>query len=468
MQRRKFLQSSSLVALGASILSPFSLSAANNNTAKSKQKGKFKNIIFMVSDGMSLGTLSMSNILHQHLYQSSCHWIQLYEQGIAHRALMETSSASSIVTDSAAASSAWGGGKKVRNGSLNYNASDKSFNIPIMRKMKSAGKAIGCVTTVPITHATPAGFCVATDSRNDQESIAEMYLELEPNVMLGGGAQYFDAAKRKDKKNLYSAFQDKGYYIAQNKQDLNQYNKNKNPKLIGTFADDALPYSIDLKSDKVLNDTTPTLYDMTAVALDVLAQHKDGFMLQIEAGKVDWAAHANDVGALLYDQLAFDQTIGLVKEFVDAHPDTLLIITTDHGNANPGVFYGKDATINFQKISKFKHSTDWVLNKINNKMTTDEIIALFYDAMSIQIKESEANTILGYYTNLSEAGLYNYKKLPYKYTAEMLAQYTNVKFADMDHSGDHVELAIVGKNLPQLPTFIQNQNLHHLILQLTL
>lgn len=468
MERRKFLQSSSLVALGASILSPMSLVAQNKKHKKSNQsKGKFKNIIFMVSDGMSNGTLSMANILHQKQHGTSCEWIQLYEQNIAHKALMETSSASSIVTDSAAASSAWGGGKKVSNGSLNYNSSDKTTNKPILKKMKEAGKAIGCVTTVPITHATPAGFCIATSSRNEQAKIAELYLALQPDVMLGGGGQYFDAKKRKDNKDMYAAFTESGYTVARNKKELSNFKIQKGARLIGTFADDALPYSIDHHHDTQLTETIPTLSEMTEIALKQLATHPNGFMVQIEAGKVDWAAHANDIAGLLYDQLEFDKSIGIAKKFVEDHPDTLLIVTTDHGNANPGVFYGKNATEKFEAIMAFKNSTDYILNSIKPSSSVADIISIFKQGTGITITESEASTIRSYYKNLSEGGLYNYKKLPYKYASEVLGAYTQTKFADMDHSGDHVELAIVGKDLTDLPSFIQNHKLHDLILELT-
>src|SRR5690606_580015 len=161
---------------------------------------KAKNIIFLVSDGMSSGTLSMAD---QFLYRSTgqrSNWMKLYQENLVSRSLMETASANSIVTDSAAASSSWGGGIRVNNGSLNVNA-DGSTNLPILQKFKKTGKKVGCVSTVPITHATPAGFCIATSSRNDQDKIAEMYLSVGFDVMLGGGANYFSAASRKDKKD---------------------------------------------------------------------------------------------------------------------------------------------------------------------------------------------------------------------------------------------------------------------------
>lgn len=48
---------------------------------------------------------------------------------------------------------------------------------------------------------------------------------------------------------------------------------------------------------------------MTKAAIDQLKDHKEGFVLQVEGGKVDWAAHANDVAALIHDQLAFEEAV---------------------------------------------------------------------------------------------------------------------------------------------------------------
>ena len=41
--------------------------------------------------------------------------------------------------------------------------------------------------------------------------------------------------------------------------------------------------------------------------------------------------HANDAIGAILDQIAFDDAIATVRKFIAAHPDTLLIVTTDHG-----------------------------------------------------------------------------------------------------------------------------------------
>ncbi len=465
MRRKDFLKSASILSIGSALFP--SIGEANSQKKTAPKNGKYKNVIFMVSDGMSKGTLTMANHLHQHIHNKDSEWINAYINGEASAHGMDTSAANALVTDSAAGSSAWGGGRKVHNGALNYNVEEKTFNTPILKKMKEAGKSIGCVTTVAVTHATPAGFCVATTSRNDQDAIAEMYLQLEPDVLLGGGAKFFEASARKDKQDLAAEFLKKNYKICKNKQDLSKINAQNTHKLLGYFAQDELPYQLDTLHNLALNAAIPTLAEMTKTALEILAKNNNGFMLQIEAGKVDWAAHANDIGALLFDQLAFDKTIAVVKSFVTQHPDTLVIITTDHGNANPGLFYGKNSNDNFKKIMDFKQTTTSLLHSISNKNSANDIIQKFKYAFGLDIGIEEASNILSYYDSLSTDKEYDYKKLPFKYAAELLSKHTSVKFADTDHSSDYAELAVIGKYLYDLPTFVQNTDLHHFILKQT-
>ncbi|MET3115663.1 alkaline phosphatase [Pedobacter sp. CG_S7] len=142
-----------------------------------------------------------------------------------------------MVTDSAAASSSWGGGVRVNNGSLNVGSRGEQHK-PILQKFKAAGKAVGCVTTVPITHATPAGFCINAGSRGDQSKIAELYLPLKFDVMMGGGAKYFDASKRKDGKDMFQKFTADGYTLIHNRSEMMELKTDK--PVLGTFADDGL------------------------------------------------------------------------------------------------------------------------------------------------------------------------------------------------------------------------------------
>ncbi|RZJ35514.1 MAG: alkaline phosphatase [Flavobacterium sp.] len=462
MKRRHFFKTGTIAAAGTALLNPFG-SAARTLAEPEFRNRKAKNIIFMVSDGMSSGTLSMADLLLSRKTGKGSNWMQLYKDSRVQRSLMETISASSIVTDSSAGSSAWGGGVRVPNGSLNVGANGEKY-LPILQKFKRSGKMVGCVTTVPITHATPAGFCVNSASRNGQPDIAEQYLELGFDVMMGGGNQYFSPSKRKDKKDMYAAFKAKDWQVATTRSEMNSATNSK--KLLGVFADDALPYSVDRASDSKLQDSIPTLAEMAQKAIDHMKGSKNGFAMQIEGGKIDWGAHANDVAAMLYDQAAFDEAIGVVMEFAAKDKETLVIITTDHGNSNPGIIYGDKANDNFDSIQHYRQSNEWILNNIHGDSTVAQVRETIHYANGTTISDEDAKTVLSYYDGLhkEEGGLYNYKKLPYRAFSEMQKKTNSVGWISMDHSGDYVELCAFGPGSEMLKPWVKNTDLHYLML----
>lgn len=463
MDRRKFFRNGSLFTIGTAVLNPFQGNANVLDFETINKNKKAKNIILLVSDGMSTGTLNMADLFLNRKYGKGSNWIQLYKDNRVSRALMDTASASSIVTDSAAASSSWGGGFRVNNGSLNVGPDGKP-HLPIWQKFKRSGKMAGCVTTVPITHATPAGFCVNSKSRNSQDDIAEIYLDLEFDIMMGGGKNYFSAQTRKDKKDMFAAFQAKGYQVAKTRAEMLSTSNDK--PVLGVFSDDALPYSVDRNSDSDLTKTVPTLAEMAQKAIDRMKNHKNGFVLQIEGGKVDWAAHANDIAALINDQIAFDEAVKVAIDFAEKDKETLVIITTDHGNANPGVIYGKNANDNFDSIQKYTQTNEWILNQITPSFSISQVKEVIEKANGHIPNDEEAKTILSYYDGLhKEEGLYNYKKLPYKAFSEMQQKTNSVGWISMDHSADYVELAMFGPGSELLKPFVKNTDLHYLMLQ---
>ena len=148
MERRNFLKNSLLAGLG-SLLVP---SVAQAQASESFGRKRAKNIIYLVSDGMSIGTLVMADLYSKRILGRSSAWFSLYEQKLAVKASMDMQSASSVVTDSSAASSSWGSGHRIINGMINVGVNGEQYT-PILQKFKKAGKKVGCVTTVPITHA---------------------------------------------------------------------------------------------------------------------------------------------------------------------------------------------------------------------------------------------------------------------------------------------------------------------------
>lgn len=461
MNRRSFFKNTTLATVGTGLLIPDHLFGQETDSFKNK---KAKNIIFMVSDGMSTGTLNMADLYLQRKYGKGSHWLNLYRENKVRRGLMDMASASSIVTDSAAASSSWGSGFRVKNGSLNVSVDGEAL-LPIWQKFKKVGKKAGCVTTVPITHATPAGFLVNSKSRNSQEDIAEMYLSQKFDVLLGGGDQYFNPEKRKDKKDMYTAFSQNGYQVVKNRTSLKSLPSGQ--PVLGVFHQDALPYRVDWNHQTDLQEKVPTLAEMTTKAIELMKDHSKGFVLQVEAGRVDWAAHANDIGGLLYDQVAFDEALQVAIDFTEKNPDTLLIICTDHGNANPGLLYGKNANEQFDSLQNYQHSNDFLLNKISPQSSVKQIQELIQSVHGIVLETEEAQTIHKYYQGLepNEEGIYNYKNLPFATYASMQKKRISVGWIGTDHSADFVEICMMGAGSQLMPGFVKNTDLHYLMLQ---
>jgi alkaline phosphatase len=439
MDRRKFLKGTTLLS-GALALNPFGILARNSNSFTSNRK-KAKNIIFMISDGMSLGTLTMADLYSRNILGRTSNWMDLYHTGKVNRAMMDTASASSIVTDSAAASSSFGGGVRVKNGMLNVGSNGEKY-VPIWQKFKKAGKKAGCVTTVTITHATPAGFCVNSDSRNAEEEIAEMYHDLGFDIMMGGGDEFFNPNKRADRKDLYETYKQKGYQILKTKSDLK--NVEKSGKVLGVFSSGALPYTIDQNNLSNLQNI-PSLTDMAKLAIDHMKDHPEGFV----------------------HQLAFDEAIKAVLDFAEKDGETLVIITTDHGNANPGIIYGADATSKFNSISNYKYSNEFILNSIRSDFNVQQIKEWIYETNYIRLSDDDGEHLLSFYQGLEkqESGLYNYKKLPYKAFSDMQKKHNNVGWISMDHSGDYVEVVAYGPGRELLSPFIKNTDLHQLMMK---
>ncbi|MFN3480948.1 MAG: alkaline phosphatase [Thermodesulfovibrionales bacterium] len=351
-------------------------------------------LIFVVGDGMPLGVIrAMHEISTKVWGNSETNLYSLMADARSSVGYMGTKSLSSIVTDSAPASVTWATGSKTANRMLSSLPDERPLKT-IMELLKERGYACGLVTTTRVTHATPAAWISHQMNRDAEDDIALDYLKFKPEVLVGGGSRHFDPSKRKDGKDLFSSFVDVGYDVVEDKNSLisKETISSKKP-LLGLFNQSHISYYVDRLNNPALSSKQPTLAEMTRVALSKLSKNPRGFILQVEAGRIDHANHSNDAWAAIMDTYELDMTLGVINEYLKVNPNTLVIVTSDHGNSGWGINGTgpdyNDATEALKKYTAIKASFEVIKKEIKGK-TAEEIRDIFEHYTTYTLSDREA------------------------------------------------------------------------------
>lgn len=288
-----------------------------------------------------------------------------------------------IYTDSAASATSICCGKKTYNAAIGVDPKGRHLK-SIAHRLQKKGRSIGVVTSVPISHATPASAYAHNVTRNDYQDLSRDLLGLPSvshrkpmlgmDVVIGAG---WGAEKDDDFAKQGKNFVPGNKFLPQAELDeLNVDNGGKyvvanctpgvkgsdvleaattaaiegNNRLLGLFGAKCthLPYATadgNFDPARGTNDAdhytaeelseNPTLAEMTTAALKVLSTNDKGFWLMVEAGDVDWANHNNNIddaiGAVFSGEKAFDAITDWVEENSD-WDETLVILTADHGH----------------------------------------------------------------------------------------------------------------------------------------
>ena len=287
-------------------------------------------------------------------------------------------------TDSASSAASLNTGVKTYNGSINFSVDGRKLET-LAHQMQQAGAGVGVVTSVPISHATPACVYSHNVDRNDYQDISRDLLGLpsvahrvDPlpgvDVLIGCGWGEFRDDDRVNQGENYipgNKYISRGdidridvsnggkYVVAERTRGESGLSvlregvesaKSGGNRLFGFFGATRghLPYqTADGNYDPTMGEDkvdvyraediveNPTLSEMTTAALDVLSENRKGFFLMVEAGDVDWANHNNNIddsiGAVFSGEAAFEA----ITQWVETHSnweETLLIVTADHGH----------------------------------------------------------------------------------------------------------------------------------------
>jgi alkaline phosphatase len=431
-----------------------------------------KNIIILFADGVSpvqwdFGKRS-STVLRGQPFATTD--IVLREGTLG---LLSTHPHGAYVTDSAAAASAMSTGHKVANGAISITPDGVSRRT-LMQAAKAAGKRTGLVTTAAIYDATPAAFTVNSKSRRDSQMLVDLLLAFEPDVLLGGGAEYFlpvgtPGGKRKDGKDIIAAFQARGHEIARNTSELKAASGSR---LLGLFASDDMDFEVDRDPAQ-----EPSTADMAAAALKALSQQSpNGFVLLVENENTDTASHANDAASLMRALWAFDDAVKVALEFQRRNPDTLLIVTGDHetGGFSPTYalkdlskisranrFYTGDEQL--RMLGRITMSLGMVKEKLGKKPTAEKLDSLLEQHFPGFRLDADLRELLLNQKTIER----NFAYLPQNVLGRMIARQTGFYWGTSGHTPEPVAVGAMGPGAQLFHGYQDNtdfgKNLHRLL-----
>jgi alkaline phosphatase len=236
---------------------------------------------------------------------------------------------------------------------------------------------------------------------------------------------------------------------------------------------------------------------------------------------VDQGCHNCDAVAALRDQIAFDEALDVVLEFQRRVPDTLVVITTDHGNANLGLngsgsAYGQSSFLfdnvmnvkkSFPELLKLLRKTDTVRvpsefdvimppkdpdadpedksdedkaeaaakeakNPIRGKdreritvVSTQDIIEIFRAWTGYKVTPRRAELLAPFLAKKGEC-LYHLMKSDVAQMGQLMANHLGIGFTGTAHTADYVLLTALGPGSERFRGFIQNTDVfyHYLAL----
>ena len=243
-----------------------------------------------------------------------------------------TQDATSFAPDSASTATSLSSGFKTHSGVIGMGIDKTTKGTTIAEMLRDKGWKIGIVSTVTINHATPAAYYAHVASRNDYYEIGLQMAASDFDYFGGGSVNQADNGD----KSIYEVLEDNGYLVTNDRDTILSLNSDSGKVYAYSPVlqdDGAMMYALDAEDDQL------QLKDFVRKGIDVL-DNETGFFMMVESGKIDWAGHANDALANIYDTLAFDEAIQVAVEFAKQHPDeTLIVVTGDHETGGMTIGY---------------------------------------------------------------------------------------------------------------------------------
>jgi alkaline phosphatase len=316
---------------------------ASSPSSQIAEKKQAKNLILFIGDGMGISTITAGRIFDGQSLGKNGEEHSLAFEGFENLALIKTYNVDAQVPDSAGTATAIMSGYKARIGTLNVPPDDLTAGCgdrpapPTLAKRAAAkGLAVGVISTARITHATPAAVFSHSPSRDweaDKDikgiaaeaacrSIAAQLVDpaAPVNLALGGGRKEISD----EQLNIWGN-SGEDHLVIETGTALKSLSPSDSQDVLGLFSRSHMAY----EADRSATDE-PSLAEMTRFAIKNLSARGSGYVLMVEAGRIDHAHHGGNAYRALRDVQALNDAVKTAIEMSGS--DTTLLVTADHSH----------------------------------------------------------------------------------------------------------------------------------------
>lgn len=272
--------------------------------ASDGKKGKIRNVIYLIGDGMGLNQITAGYYANKGL--------TIFNMN--HIGFQVNNALGAFTTDSAAGGSALATGERHANRHISSTIDGQP--IPSLSNFfDEKNYAVGVLTLGNVADATPSAFYGHSTERDNADEITRYLLNGHVDLLCGSGMREF--TNRKDGIDMVKELK-KQYSFITDVEDID--------------AQKGKVICIDERMDEAVEESSINLLaDAVKESLNHLEkQSKKGFLLMVEGAKIDYAGHAKSLPGSVLETLSFDLAVAEALKFADSNGETLVIVTADH------------------------------------------------------------------------------------------------------------------------------------------
>lgn len=328
----------------------------NSCQEKKTESPRAKYIFLMIGDGMGASHVAVAES-YLSAKAGKIGGEQLTMTQFPYYGTCTTHCLDKTITCSAASGTAIASGQKTLYSRLGCDADFNRLE-SMAFPLKEEGYKIGIMTSVPITHATPAAFYASTPDRGDGYGIMKQIPDSGFDFFGGSGfedmfgkdGQQLGADKYLEQHGYEVCFGPEEFLAAADTCERIVFCQQKSK------AEDAKAY---VSEEADAEDIT--LAEMLQLAIDYLGD-EEPFFIMCEGGDIDWESHSSYTMPMIEKVISFDNAIAVAYEFYKAHPEeTLIVVTADHETG--GVALGQGESWSNTFIDWIKIEEEWEKNK---------------------------------------------------------------------------------------------------------